>query len=137
MHQLSPLIYCLVLFQGIIRRVTDSFTGLFSASWLSGWMGGEEEEESGEPQPGPSQASTHAPPGESFIFAHPVTARRSFRPFYPEEGKQEKFIVKICLLIPKVIYILSIFLHCTNFYELDGFRISYIALSRWVRVSTH
>ncbi|XP_063883371.1 nuclear pore complex protein Nup153-like [Scylla paramamosain] len=75
--------------KGIIRRVTDSFTGLFSASWLSGWMGGEEEEESGDPQPGPSQASTHAPPGESFIFAHPVTARRSFRPFYPEEGETE------------------------------------------------
>ncbi|XP_045113933.1 nuclear pore complex protein Nup153-like [Portunus trituberculatus] len=75
--------------KGIIRRVTDSFTGLFSASWLSGWMGGEEEEESGDPQPGPSQASTHAPPGESFIFAHPITARRSFRPFYPEEGETE------------------------------------------------
>lgn len=90
-HLLSPLSglnYCFVLFQGIIRRVTDSFTGLFSASWLSGWMGGEEEEESGDPQPGPSQASTLAPPGESFIFAHPVTARRSFRPFYPEEGKE-------------------------------------------------
>lgn len=51
-------------------------------------MGGEEEEESPDPQPGPSQASTLAPPGESFIFAHPVTARRSFRPFYPEEGKK-------------------------------------------------
>lgn len=75
--------------KGIIRRVTDSFTGLFSASWLSGWMGGEEEEESGDPQPGPSQASTLAPPGESFIFAHPVTARRSFRPFYPEEGETD------------------------------------------------
>lgn len=74
--------------KGIIRRVTDSVTGLFSTSWLSGWMGGEEEE-SAEPQPGPSQASTLAPPGESFIFAHPVTARRSFRPFYPEEGETD------------------------------------------------
>lgn len=78
----------LPVLQGIIRRVTDSVTGLFSASWLSGWMGGEEEEESADPQPGPSQASTLAPPGESFIFAHPVTARKSFRPFYPEEGKK-------------------------------------------------
>ena len=99
MHQLfSSLICCFTLFQGIIRRVTDSFTGLFSASWLSGWMGGEEEEESGDPQSGPSQASTLAPPGESFIFAHPVTARRSFRPFYPEEGKQSKPLGWMCLL---------------------------------------
>lgn len=62
-------------------------------------MGGEEEEESPDPQPGPSQASTLAPPGESFIFAHPVTARRSFRPFYPEEGKKNTHILlrSICI----------------------------------------
>ncbi|XP_042240145.1 nuclear pore complex protein Nup153-like isoform X2 [Homarus americanus] len=75
--------------KGIIRRVTDSVTGLFSASWLSGWMGGEDEEESSDQQAGSSQTSTEAPAGESFIFAQPVTARRPFRPIYPEEGETE------------------------------------------------
>lgn len=75
-----------MLLQGIIRRVTDSVTGLFSTSWLSGWIGSEEDEESSDQQAGPSQTSTLAPAGESFIFAQPVTARRPFRPIYPEEG---------------------------------------------------
>lgn len=86
--------------KGIIRRVTDSVTGLFSSSWLSGWMAGEEDDDTGDPkQPGTSQISTQSrvspqvntlsPPGESFIFAQPVTSRRSFRPIYPEEGEIE------------------------------------------------
>lgn len=78
--------------KGIIRRVTDSVTGLFSSSWLSGWMAGEEEEEAGDSQQAgssrvASQVKTMAPPGESFIFAQPVTGRRPFRPIYPEEGE--------------------------------------------------
>ncbi|XP_045616009.1 nuclear pore complex protein Nup153 isoform X2 [Procambarus clarkii] len=75
--------------KGIIRRVTDSVTGLFSASWLSGWMGGEDDDESSDQQAGSSQTSTVAPAGESFIFAQPITARRPFRPIYPEEGETE------------------------------------------------
>ncbi|KAK7071276.1 hypothetical protein SK128_015990 [Halocaridina rubra] len=86
--------------KGIIRRVTDSVTGLFSSSWLSGWMASEEEEEAGEhPQADTSQiasqsrvtpqVNTLAPPGESFIFAQPGASRRSFRPIYPEEGEIE------------------------------------------------
>lgn len=75
--------------KGIIRRVTDSVTGLFSTSWLSGWIGSEEDEESNDQQTGPPQTSTLAPAGESFIFAQPITARRPFRPIYPEEGETE------------------------------------------------
>lgn len=75
--------------KGIIRRVTDSVTGLFSASWLSGWMGGEDDEEGSDQPTGSSQTSTAAPAGESFIFAQPITARRPFRPIYPEEGETE------------------------------------------------
>ncbi|KAK3895284.1 hypothetical protein Pcinc_000987 [Petrolisthes cinctipes] len=88
-----------MIWTGIIRRVTDSVTGLFSASWLTGWMGGEEEEEGGggggggssqeQPPLPPAPPTTLPPPGESFIFAQPVTARRSFKPFYPEEGETE------------------------------------------------
>nr|XP_027231507.1 nuclear pore complex protein Nup153-like [Penaeus vannamei] len=77
--------------RGIIRRVTDSVTGLFSSSWLSGWLGAEDEEEGSEQQGrmAPPKTSTVPPPGESFIFSQPVTARRSFRPIYPEEGETE------------------------------------------------
>ncbi|XP_068214958.1 nuclear pore complex protein Nup153-like isoform X2 [Palaemon carinicauda] len=59
-------------------------------------MAGEEEEEAGDSQQAgssqsrvSSQVKTVAPPGESFIFAQPVTARRHFRPIYPEEGEIE------------------------------------------------
>lgn len=67
-------------------------------------MGGEEEEESGssgqeQQEPSSSSSSSHPqapttlpPPGESFIFAQPVTSRKPFKPFYPEEGKNSSLL---------------------------------------------
>ncbi|KAK4316592.1 hypothetical protein Pmani_012263 [Petrolisthes manimaculis] len=92
--------------KGIIRRVTDSVTGLFSASWLTGWMGGDEDDDGNgsneeqqprpPPPPPPPPPTTLPPSGESFIFAQPpitttttTPARKTFKPFYPEEGETE------------------------------------------------